>query len=213
MNTKAGILKAYDDAASDYAAKFWDEIEPKNLDCMLLAWLAERTPASETILEIGCGPGEVTGYLHKLHGRCIGTDASPKMIENAGKYFPRARFEVQDFFHLSYPDGSMASVVAFYAIVNLTRDEIAAVFREAGRVLKSKGLFLVSFHVRGLRGKLTVNSFFGKGNRLQFNLFASREIVRILKETGFGIIDAMERMPYEGIEHPTRRGYIIAEKK
>ena len=54
MNTRQSIHKAYDDAADAYAEKFWDEIEKKNLDCILLRWVAGQVPASERILEIGC---------------------------------------------------------------------------------------------------------------------------------------------------------------
>jgi hypothetical protein len=36
VNTKEGIYKAYDDAADDYASAFWNEIEAKNLDCIIL---------------------------------------------------------------------------------------------------------------------------------------------------------------------------------
>jgi ubiquinone/menaquinone biosynthesis C-methylase UbiE len=212
MNTKNSINKAYDDAADDYAARFWNEIEHKNLDCILLRWLADQIPPSETILEIGSGPGEVSAYLSRFHGGCIGTDLSEQMIRNAREYFPKVRFEVQDFFKLSYADGSIAAVVAFYAIVNLTKEEIGNVLEEAKRVLKPNGILLFTFHVRKTKNTLTIDRFFAKGNQLSFYLYTVEEIRRLTKSLGFEPIDIITRYPYREVEYPTTRAYFILRK-
>jgi ubiquinone/menaquinone biosynthesis C-methylase UbiE len=212
MNTKKSINKAYDDAADDYATKFWNEIEQKNLDCVLLRWLADQIPPSEKILEIGSGPGEVSGYLSRFHGGCIGTDLSEQMIRNAKKYFPKVRFEVQDFFNLSYAGSSLAAVVAFYAIVNLTKEEIAKVLAEAKRVLKPNGILLFTFHVRKTKRTLTIARFFAKNNKLSFYLYTVEEIRRLTKSLEFEPIDVITRYPYKEVEYPTTRAYFILRK-
>ncbi|MNR37850.1 hypothetical protein D3C85_1559060 [compost metagenome] len=43
--------------------------------------------------------------------------------------------------------------------------------------------------------------------------FKTEDIRVLLNETGFNIIDAIERPPHEGMAYPTRRAYIWAEKK
>ena len=101
---KASIAKAYDRAADEYAAAFWNELDKKPFDQIILNWFAAQIPQSEIVLEIGAGPGEVSGYLARLGRKCIGTDISERMIENARKYFSQVQFEVQDFFHLNYED-------------------------------------------------------------------------------------------------------------
>jgi ubiquinone/menaquinone biosynthesis C-methylase UbiE len=212
MNTKNSINKAYDDAADDYATKFWNEIEHKNLDRILLRWLADQIPPSERILEIGSGPGEVSAYLSRFHGGCMGTDLSEQMIRNARKYFPKVRFEVQDFFNLNYADSSFAAVVAFYAIVNLTKDEIGKVLAEAKRVLKPNGILLFTFHVRKTKNTLTIDKFFAKDNQLSFYLYTVEEIRRLTKSLGFEQIDIVTRYPYKDVEYPTTRAYFILRK-
>jgi ubiquinone/menaquinone biosynthesis C-methylase UbiE len=212
MNTKKSINKAYDDAADDYAAKFWNEIEHKNLDCILLKWLADQIPPSEEILEIGSGPGEVSAYLSRFHGGCIGTDFSEQMIRNAKEYFPKLRFEVQDFFNLSYADSSFAAVVAFYAIVNLTKEEIRKVLAETKRVLKPNGILLITFHVRKTKSTLKIKRFFAKDNQLSFYLYTVDEIRRLTKSLEFEPIDIIARYPYKEVEYPTTRAYFILRK-
>ncbi len=211
-NTKESIHKAYDDAADDYASAFWNEIEPKNLDCILLKWLSQQVQPAEAILEIGSGPGEVSGYLSRYHSNCLGTDLSSQMIVNAKKYFPKVRFEVQDFYQLGYPDESFAAVVAFYAIVNLTTNEIERVFIEARRVLKSKGIFLFTFHLAEERNAIDVASFFNKGNPLLFHLYGTETMMKLVEKAGYEIVDIITRHPYKG-EHPTKRCYCIARKE
>lgn len=197
MNTRNNINKAYDDAADDYAAKFWNEIEHKNLDRILLRWLADQIPPSEKILEIGSGPGEVSAYLSIFHSGCIGTDFSEQMIRNAREYFPKVIFEVQDFFNLGYADSSFAAVVAFYAIVNLTKEEIGKVLAEAKRVLKPNGILLFTFHVRKSKNTLTIDRFFAKDNQLSFYLYTVGEIRKLIKSLGFEPIDIITRYPYK----------------
>ena len=43
--------------------------------------------------------------------------------------------------------------------------------------------------------------------------FKTDDIIELLHETGFHLIDAIERRPYEEVEYQSRRGYIWAGKK
>jgi hypothetical protein len=66
VNTKESTKKAYDLVADEYAAKWWNEFEKKHFDQVILKWFAAQIPKNEVVLEIGSGPGEVTGYLNNL---------------------------------------------------------------------------------------------------------------------------------------------------
>ena len=154
----------------------------------------------------------MSGYLSRHHEGCIATDQSERMIRAGKRYFPKVAFEVQDFFHLSYADNSFPAVVAFYAIVNLTRDEIERVFREVKRVLGRGGIFLFTFHVRKTRGTLTVRKFLEKDNRLEFYLYKVEEIRKLVEQAGLETVDIITRYPYPTIEYPTSRAYFIARK-
>ena len=214
MNTKEGITKAYDLVADEYAAKWWNEFEKKHFDQVILRWFASQIPKNEVVLEIGSGPGEVSGFLNNLGVKCIGTDISTKMIESAKKYFPCIQFEVQDFLDLTYENNSFFSVIAYYAIVNLTIEQIKSAFQEVRRVLKNNGLLLFTFHVFENEEQTDVKDFFGKkDNELTFYYFKVDEIKSLVEDLGFEIIDILMRYPYKNAEYQSKRAYFILRKK
>lgn len=213
MNTKGSIAKAYDRAADEYAAAFWDELDKKLFDQIILDWFAAQIPQSETVLEIGAGPGEVSGYLARLGVKCLGTDISERMIENARKYFPQAQFEVQDFFRLSYADDSFLGVVGFYAIVNLTPEEVRSVLSEVKRVLKGDGIFLFSFHIHEGEEKTEVKNFLSQeANELTFYYFKVDDVKEMVENAGYQIVDILIRYPYKDVEYPSKRAYFVVRK-
>ncbi len=213
MNTRKSIAEAYDRAADAYAAALWNELEGKPFDRILLNWFETQIPEGETILEIGCGPGEVSGYLCALGAKCLGTDLSERMIENAKRLFPGVQFELQDFFSLSYPDSSFWGVVAFYAIVNLTLPEIELVLGEIRRVLKDDGILLFSFHIFDGEEQSEVANFFDQeGNRLTFYYFRVDEIKALVERAGYRIVDILIRYPYKDAEYQSKRAYFVARR-
>jgi ubiquinone/menaquinone biosynthesis C-methylase UbiE len=212
MSTKEEIRRAYDLAADKYAESFWNELDKKHFDRVILSWLALERPKDEKILELGCGPGEVSGFLSGQGAECVGTDISPRMIENARKYFPRASFEVQDFFSLSHPDASFSRIVAFYAVVNLTMEEIEKVFTEVRRVLTADGIFLFTFHIDEGEEMNDVKDFLVPGNDLTFFCFKVDEMKALAEKLGFAVVDILMRYPYPEAEYQSKRAYFILRK-
>ncbi len=170
-------------------------------------------PAGETVLEIGSGPGEISAFLSRLGVNCLGTDLSPQMIEQARQYFPHIQFEVQDFFKLTYDAGSFAAVVGFYALVNITPEEVGRVFQEVWRVLKPGGLFMFSFHIFEGQDSAREDDFFDQpGNPLTFYFFKVDDIKQAVEAVGFQTQEVIIRHPYPQGEHPSKRAYLLVNK-
>ncbi len=219
MNTKDSIRKAYDLCADDYAGAFWNEFDKKHFDrCIMLPWFAGQFGPDDRVLEIGAGPGEVSAFLSQRGVQCTATDLSPQMIENAKKYFsggdfPNIRFEVQDFTRLTYPDESFAGVIGYYAIVNLTMDEIQTALAEVKRVLKPGGLLLFTFHIFEGNEKDDVANFFNKeGGTLTFYYHKVDEMKALVETLGYQVIDILVRRPYPGAEFQSQRAYFLVRK-
>ena len=138
----------------------------------------------------------------------IGLDISSKMIKVAKKLNPLIDYRIGDVFDLRFNDGSIAGIVAPYLIVNFKLDDISKAFSEIYRVLIDKGQLLISFHSGGQ--ELEINDFFVKGNTIPFTYFDSDTIRDRLVDSGFKIIEYINRMPYEG--EVTTRTYIYTEK-
>jgi len=202
------IKNAYDLAANEYADKCFYELYDKPLDKKLYDLFFERVVNKGLVIEIGCGPGEISNYL-KLKGLdIIGLDLSDKMIEIAKQLNPFIDFRVGDVFDLEFKDKSISGIVAPYLIVNFKMDDIHKAFSEIHRVLIDNGQLLISFHSG--QKELEITDFFVKGNTIPYTYFDSDVIKDKLLETGFKIIEYINRMPYEG--EVTTRTYIFAEK-
>jgi SAM-dependent methyltransferase len=212
MNSQEKVLSCYNQVADDYAAERWDELSQKHFDRVLLKEFASVNKDKGPCADFGCGPGQTTKFLYDNGVKdIVGIDLSPAMISAAGKLSPQIKFETGDLLNIGYPSGYFGSAVAFYAIVHFTNDEIRKCFGEINKVLKIGGDFLFSFHV----GDEIVHFDKAHDKEVDVDLlfFKTDDIIALLHETGFHIIDAIERRPYEDVEYPSRRAYIWARKK
>lgn len=100
---------------------------------------AAKVGAKMSILDVGCGPGYVSGAAAEGGAVPIGLDFSAEMIAIAEKMFPQIEFRQGDAQNLPFPDASFDRVVANFALLHLANPERAV--GEAARVLKPGGRF------------------------------------------------------------------------
>jgi ubiquinone/menaquinone biosynthesis C-methylase UbiE len=208
-NTRKQVIKnAYDMAAQEYANQCFYELYKKPLDKKLYDLFFERVVNKGITLEIGCGPGEISNYLKMKGLDIIGIDISEKMIEIAKRLNTFIDFRTGDIFDLKFKDFSVAGIVAPYLIVNFKLEDVTKAFAEINRVLMQNGQLLISFHSGN--EELEISDFFVKGNTIPYTYFNANTIKDRLVDSGFKIIEYINRMPYEG--EVTTRTYIFAEK-
>ncbi len=202
----------YDIVAENYAAQFRDEMDKKPFDRKMLDWLIEKVSDLGIICDVGCGPGQIAGYLYQRGAKICGIDLSPDMIKQARILNPEISFQTGDMLNLQkIADASFGGAAAFYSIVNIPPDSIPQVFGELHRVLKPRGVLLVSFHIG--RETIHLDEMLDKKVLLDFYLYETAEIKEKLEAANFEIEEAIERDPYaEAVEHQTRRAYIFARK-
>lgn len=200
----------YDDVAEEYAARLFSELEQKPLDRELLDRFARQVRPLGTACDMGCGPGQVAHYLHQQDLDVVGVDASAGMVEQARKLSPDIEFRRGNMAALEVEDGVWGGIVAFYSIIHIARQEVAAVLREFWRVLRPGGVLLLSFH-QGDEIR-HVEDLWGKKVTLDFVFFQRAEMEAYVQEAGFVLDESIERPPYEGVEVATQRVYIFAHK-
>jgi SAM-dependent methyltransferase len=202
------VRESYDSAAAAYAEHLSDELARKPLDRHLLNRFAEETRSRGLVADIGCGPGHVAQYLSQQGVTVFGIDFSSKMVAMAQSLHPELDFRVEDMRRLSASDASLAGVVLFYSIVHFDLTELPPVFRESRRVLMPGGLALVSFHV----GEQVVHrdELFGAPVSLDFRCHTPENVVEALRSANLPVIEQVHREPYDGVEYPSRRCYLVA---
>ena len=202
------VRESYDSAAEVYAEHIADELPGKPLDRYLLDRFAEAIDAGGLVADLGCGPGHVARYLHDRGVRTLGVDLSPAMIRAAARLNPGLDFRAGDMTALDLPDGGLAGVVAFYCIVHLDPSGLPSAFGEFRRVLAIGGPLLVAFHV-GDHSR-HVDDLWGQPVSLDFRFHLPAGVAAALGSAGFDVVETTERDPYEGVEYPSRRAYILA---
>ena len=204
---RADVLRrGYETVARAYREHLIDELAGKPLDRAFLDAFAEG--CSGTVLDVGCGPGQIARYLASRGATVEGVDLSPAMIEEARATHPGITFRVGDMFALPYEAATIAGIAAFYAIVHLRSDELVAPFRDFARVLVPGGLVALSFHVGD--DVEHVDELFGAQTSLDFVNHQPEAVIQALVRAGFTLEARLDRAPYPGKEYPSQRTYLLA---
>jgi SAM-dependent methyltransferase len=203
------ISQSYDSAAAAYAEHLAGELVHKPLDRHLLNRFAEETRGRGLVADLGCGPGHVARYLHERGVTTLGLDLSPGMVEVAASLHPGLDFRVDDMTHPNLADAGLAGIVSFYSIVHFDVDELGTIFQQMRRVLVPGGLALVAFHIGDQ--VVHLDDLFGAPVSLDFRFHDPGNVVEALRAAQLPVIEHAEREPYEGVEYPSRRCYLLAK--
>lgn len=207
--------RSYDVVAERYAQEFGDELAVKPVDRALYALFAELVHDLEpggTVGDVGCGPGHVAAHLAGLGLDVVGVDVSPGMISVARRRYPDLRFEVGTFTDLPADDGEWAGAVAPYSLIHLDREGRRAAAFELARAVR--GWLLVAFHVSDaetpMRAVRHHNEWWGHEVNLDFHFLDPDEVTADLGAAGFSVVSRTDREPWDEVEHPSRRSYLLA---
>ena len=205
------LQNSYNRVAEEYAKRFYNELNSKPFDRKMLDWFIEKVNGVGTICDLGCGSGHIANYLHDRDLEVCGIDLSSGMVEQAQKLNPNITFQQGNMVCLNdLADNSFGGIAAFYSIIHVPRLLVVDALREMNRVLRSKGVLLLTFHI----GQQTrhLEEWFDKRVFLDFHFFETAQMKVDLQMAGFELEEAVERDPYPEIEVQTRRAYLFARK-
>ncbi len=196
------IIRVFDEIAEEYAAtrvRPWEE-----------AYLFKVGP----VLDLGSGPGRHAKVMAERGIRVVAADISKRMLEialeRASNFSHIVDAVICEMSNLPFRDKSFRGVLFLAAIHHIRGNENRLnVLREVKRVLKDKGMLVISawalYQRRFLKKipKMLFNRVIGKvrefgdtyvpwksrkGTFMRFyHLFTKRELVRLVREAGFRI--------------------------
>ena len=111
----------------------------------IVAFLEEFARRGDRVLDIGCGNGRLFPVFESKKTNYCGVDISSALIEIAGRKHPSANFAVADALSLPFAAGAFDLAVSWAVLHHIPSDGYRHdFFREAFRVLKPEGKFIVA---------------------------------------------------------------------
>ena len=164
------------------------------------------------ILELGCGPGNVTRFLlkEKPELEILTLDFAPNMVERAQKNVPEAKVEVGDAREISKLPNHYDAIVCGFILPYLSFDECAVFIKDAQHQLNSDGLLYISF-VSSDENKSDIHSN-DKGDQMKFYSFSNSWMDDKLSASGFEILKEFN-IPYGINREETENHRILILKK
>ena len=153
------VRAAYDTVAEDYAEAFADDLLQLPLDRQVLDTVVQRIAAGESVLDLGCGPGQVGRYLGERGLLVVGMDLAQQMLRVARRRTGNGRMACGDIRSMPFRSGAFSGVVAYYSIHSLPRPTLRTAFAEIHRILKPSGSFVVATHLG--EGEVYSSEFLG----------------------------------------------------
>lgn len=209
MDTYDETFELWNKLASLYEQKFMDlELYNTTYDAFLDSIASENAD----VLEIACGPGNITKYLltKRPQLRVFGTDIAPNMIELARKNNPSARFECMDSRNISELETRFDGIVCGFCIPYLTEKDCEKLIFDSSNLLNENGVFYLSF-VEGApqNSAYQTNS---RGERMYFKYYLLNELQNLLQKNNFKEIHTF-RLEYKKSADETETHTVLIGRK
>ena len=136
-------VSTYNKSAKNYEDKFMEMDLYNNTYRFFCDAITIKNPE---ILEIACGPGNVTKYLlnQRPDFKLLGIDLAPNMIQLAKKNNPNATFKVKDCREICSLRQSFNAIMCGFCMPYLSKDECEKLIADASNLLDDQGVLYVS---------------------------------------------------------------------
>lgn len=166
------------------------------------------------ILEIGCGPGNITRYLLKKRPdfKLLGTDLAPRMLDLAREHNPQARFQLLDGRDIGKLEQTFDGIVSGFFFPYLSKEEVITFISDASQRLNENGVLYISTMEDDYARSGPVSPSSGGPDTIFMHYHQEDYITEALRNNGFQQINAViQDYPVE-TDLPTKDLLIIARK-
>ena len=187
MDNTKNTIEVFNTCASAYQDKFMDV----NMYKDTLDLFCDSIPKpNAAILDIACGPGNITKYLlTKRPGyEILGIDLAPNMLELARANNPSAEFQLMDCRDISTLPHKYDGIMCGFCLPYLSKKEVQKLVADAYGILNPGAVLYLSTmegddHMSGYK-----TSSSGE-YQLYMNFHEGDELTAVLKQNAFTIAD------------------------
>ncbi|MBK8395540.1 MAG: class I SAM-dependent methyltransferase [Leptospiraceae bacterium] len=201
-------------------SKTWNEIanmyEEKFMDFPLYNetydYFCDNLPLNSSVLELGCGPGNITKYIYKKRNDLSieGIDISSNMINLAKKNNPSCKFFVSDIRKFNASENKYSGIISGFSLPYLSISETENLIPKLFESLKKNGILYLSF-VEGNPNDSGIKR--GKDGRQLYFFYHDIEIIsNILLKNKFKI-NKFFKLDYINNDKSVDKHIILSLKK
>lgn len=173
--------------------KYASSYEEKYMDVFLyeksLEELLEHLSNEASVLDLGCGPGNISSFLlHQKPGlnvTCV--DAAEKMLKIARKNNPNANCSLLDIRQVKTIAKKFDAVICGFCLPYLAKEETEKLLKDISSILNKNGILYVSTMEDSYTRSGIQTSSSGKDELFIF-YYEAEYLKELLKEIGFEII-------------------------
>ena len=143
MDKNKAAVEVFNKLAQGYQDKFMDvSLYSDSFDFFCDTIKKE----SAHILELACGPGNITKYLlnKRTDFKILGTDLSLNMINLAKANNPTADFKIMDSRAISLLKQKYDAIMCGFLLPYLSKEEAIKLIKDASSIINTKGLLYIS---------------------------------------------------------------------
>jgi len=202
---KSMLVKTYDAIVKEYVEHEKQSTWRNTHIDKFLGMLKHRS----SILDVGCGPGQDAKAFSDAGHDVTGIDLSEKMIANAMKRAPKAKFLRMDVEKLDF-EMKFDAMWAAFVLVHLERNKIPPVIRKFHELLKPNGILFLGM-LEG-SGEVVIPEPYNKKYKQYFLFCSKKEVEKWLNDAGFDMLShSTEEIDEEG--EVFNQSFIYARKK
>ncbi len=210
MDKSKNAVEIFDKYASEYERKFMNvDLYADSLDL----FCSNLKKQNATVLELACGPGNITQYLlsKKPYLKILATDLSENMIRLAKENNPTAEFKLMDGRAIDTLNGSFDAVVCSFGLPYFSKEETKKFIADASKIISPGGLIYLSTMEDDYS-----RSGFKKGSageEIFMHYYTADFLTALLKENNFNVLDLRRKIYSSDDGTKTTDLILIGEKK
>ena len=195
------VRASYSRASAQYIDLFDGDWEAHEVDAAFIRRHLHQVPGP--VLDLGCGPGYWTAYLHSLQVQTTGIDVVPEFIEYARAAHPGPEFRLGSMNDVDAPNECVAGILSWFSTIHTSPADLSAVLTEFRRLLAPAGMLVLGF----FHSEDELEAF--DHAVVTAYRWPTPELVTRLAEAGFVEVERMQR---QVVERPDRRYGAIAAR-
>jgi len=167
---------------------------------------------SPTILDIACGPGNITYHLksHNPTYNIVGIDFAPDMILIAKEKNPTSNFQVLGALDIDSLNQTFDGIVCGFLLPYLPPEHVLFLFKKVYEQLNTSGVFYVSTMDSESNYSEITTSKTEPIQSLESFYYSKDYLVDELQKLGFTILNTMHKL--DGYSAPLSELFITAKK-